>query len=69
MNKLSEAQKSVLRALADNDLKTCAAAKALYYSYNTILYHIKEIKNKTGMDPRCFWDLVKLLEGVRRDEN
>ena len=66
---LTDVQKEVLKKFADNDMKITCTAKAMYMDWNTINYHLREIKRKTGLDPKRFWDLVSLLEGVRKYEN
>lgn len=59
---MNDLQKSVIIALADNDMGVERAAKAMHYHHNTVMYHIENIYKKTGLNPRCFFDLAKLYE-------
>lgn len=38
----------------------CEVARRMNYHRNTILYHVKKIKENTGLDPLNIDDLVKL---------
>ena len=53
---------AIIRSLAENSLSVTRMAKKLYIHRNTALYHVDQIKKKTGLDPRKFYDLIKLLE-------
>ncbi|MBQ4160573.1 MAG: helix-turn-helix domain-containing protein [Clostridia bacterium] len=66
---LTDVQKEILKKFADCDLKVSRTSTAMFMAQGTVNYHLREIKRKTGLNPRSFWDLIKLLEGVRRDEN
>jgi sugar diacid utilization regulator len=45
------------------------AAIKLNVHRNTVIYHIGEIKDYTGLDPLNFYDMVKLLERYKEKEN
>lgn len=51
----------VLRGLAKNDLQLKPTAQYLHCHRNTITYHIQNIKKVTGLNPRNFYDMCKLL--------
>lgn len=55
----------IIRALADNDMKVSVAAEKLHYCEGTLYYHMNKIKRLTGLDPKKFWDLVKLVKSVK----
>ena len=65
---LSEIQKNVIFALADNGMRATEVARALDVHRNTVLYHIKEINSKTGLNPLDFHDLCKLIEIYKEDK-
>ena len=58
---LSERQREVIKAFADCNMNASVTAKRTFTDRNTIYYHIREIRRKTGLNPRCFRDLNKLL--------
>ena len=60
--KLDQQQQNTLLALAESDMNVTAVAKKMYLNRNTVVYRLDRIKAKTGLDPRRFYDLVKLLE-------
>ena len=62
---MSEHEKKVILALADNRLNTSDAANALNLHRNTVLYHIGKIRWSTGLDPLDFHDMCKLYAMVR----
>lgn len=51
-----------VRAYADNSMNGAAAAKQLYMHANTMDYRLDKAKKLTGLDPRNFYDLIKLLK-------
>ncbi len=60
---LTEDEKELIRAYAGNAMKTTLAAKELYFHPNTLAYRLTKVRNKTGLDPRRFRDLVRLMGG------
>lgn len=61
---LSKRQKEIIKAFAENNMNATETAKSLYMHRNAVIYHIGEIKRKTGLNARRFYDLLKLLEIV-----
>ena len=37
-------------------------ARREYMHRNTVIYHLDKTKRETGLDGRCFYDLVELLK-------
>lgn len=60
----SDIEREIILALADCDINPAAAARKLYLSRNTVLYHLEKVEDRTGLNARRFYDLVKLVEGV-----
>lgn len=52
----------IVLALADTGTRATAAARKLYMNHSTVLYHMKLIKAITGLDPKDFYDLGKLVQ-------
>ena len=59
---LSEKEKEIILALADCDMNPTAVSRMLYMHRNTVLYHLQKIADKTSLEPKKFYDLVKLVE-------
>lgn len=63
---MTEYEKKVILALADKNMNVSAAARKVKYHRNTVVYHIERIKDKTGLNPCNFFDLLKLLKMVQK---
>lgn len=61
MSTLTEKEKEILLALAEHNMNRSEAAMSLYMARNSFYYHFNNIHKKTGLDPRNFYDLAKLL--------
>ena len=57
---MNELEREVVLALADNRMNFTDAAMEMHKHRNSLIYHIKKIKRKTGLDARDFHDLCKL---------
>lgn len=57
---LGDTDIDVIRAMADNGMKLSGAARNLFMDAGTVRYHVNKIRDKTGLDPRDFHDLVML---------
>ena len=65
---MSERDKEIIIALADNRMNINKAAEARFMHRNTVVYHIDKIKQITGLDPTDFRDLCKLLEIIGEEK-
>lgn len=52
----------IIRAFAANNMNVTDTAGAVCMHRNSVLYRLKVIERTTGLDPREFYDLIKLLE-------
>lgn len=52
-------------AMAENGLRVYRTAKTIPMSENAAGYHVRKIIMETGMDPRDFYDMIKLLPIAR----
>lgn len=66
MPELTDRQCEVINALAFSNMHITNAARMVGLSYKRIDEHIKSIKEKTGKDPRDFFDLQDLFEMAGR---
>ena len=71
---LNEKDFRTILAFARNNMKVQATADELGRNYDTIAWRIARINAITGLDPRNFYDLIKLvgmansrLEGAEDD--
>ena len=58
---LSMKEWEILQAYANNDMNELKTARNAYMARGTVGYHLNRIKERTGYNPRKFYDLVKLL--------
>ena len=58
---MTELDWEIIHQYADHDMSVSATARAMYMHENTIRYHLEKTYEVTGMNPRKFHDLVKLL--------
>lgn len=65
---LSETDIQVVIAFADSNMRPSVAAKKTFLCRNSILYHLARVKQKTGLDPFQFYDLVELMNIFYDDE-
>lgn len=62
---MTEHQSEIIKSFADCNMNISATAVIMNYHRNSILYHMEKIRKETGLNPRNFHDLVKLLENAR----
>lgn len=58
----------IIVAMADCDMIPAEVARREYMHRNTVIYHLDKTKRETGLDGRCFYDLIKLLEIVKEKQ-
>lgn len=66
---LKDKDKAIILALADNGMKWKPAARSINLHYNTVAYRMDRIYDRTGLDPRNFYDLQELVEIVKEETN
>ena len=59
----------IIPILAETSLNMSAAANRLYIHKTTAKYHAEMIREETGLDPRNFYDLVRLLTMIQSQDN
>jgi sugar diacid utilization regulator len=65
IDELTDEDIAVLRCLASNDMNVGRTVRAMNYSRYSIVYHMNRVEQKTGYNPRVFYDLVELLRWLR----
>ena len=60
--KLRKIDYLIIKKMAENNLNMLATAKSVFMSIGGIESRLKIIKRITGLNPKNFYDLVKLLE-------
>ena len=66
MELLSEFECKLILAIADNNLSVRAASKSIGYMDHSVAYKsVEKIKARTGLNPRNFYDLCKLVESAK----
>lgn len=61
-------QRKIVIAMCQNDMNASRVARTERYHSNTILYHLDQIKKITGLNPKSFFDLIKLYEMATKEE-
>ena len=65
---LSDVQKETIKAFAECNMNAAKTAERMFMCRNAVIYNLNEIKRKTQLDPRRFYDLIKLLKMVGDDK-
>ena len=65
---MNDRQIGVIRAFASNGMNIAKTAEKEFLHPNTVRYHLRIIKKKTGLDPCNFFDLNKLLTEISERE-
>lgn len=63
---LSETNAEAILAFANGDMRIYKAAKIMCVVPFDISYHLDRVKKITGLDPRKFYDLVRLVPMARK---
>lgn len=58
---MEDRDKKLLKAYAAHNMNVRETGDAVYLHYNSIRYRFQLIQRETGLNPRNFYDLEKLL--------
>lgn len=58
---MEDRDKKLLKAYAAHNMNVRETGGAVYLHYNSICYRFRLIQRETGLNPRNFYDLEKLL--------
>ena len=67
--KISDTDREVILALAEHDLNETQVSRVLFMCRKNVDYHEDRIKQITGLNPRRFYDLCKLVQMVRENDD
>lgn len=62
---VTEVEARTIIALANNGMIPARAARAIGFSNAAVHYHLVCVQEKTGKNPRDFWDLNDLVQMAR----
>ena len=65
---LNDAQKAVVFGMAAGNMCLSEAGRKSNYSRNSVVYYVEQIKEKTGLDPKSFYDLCELVRIAKEGE-
>ena len=65
---LTDKQCDVVNAMAFGKMRVYLAAKIMRCNRETVRYHIKKIKEDTGLDANDFFDLTQLVRMTEVEE-
>lgn len=57
---------TIVHVFAENDMRGNLTAKQLFMCESSVTYHFRKIRKKTGLNPRNFYDLVKLVQAIKK---
>lgn len=58
---LSQTNAEAILAFADGNMRPSEAARIMHVTPFNISYHLDKVKSITGLDPRKFYELAKLM--------
>ena len=61
MRRMTAKQAEIILAYAECNMNTVAAGRKMYMSEANISYHLAKIRNLTGLSPKRFYDLCRLV--------
>ena len=62
---MTQLEAKIILLLAEHSLNVTPVSRALYMHRNSVMYHIRGIKKRTGKDPLDFYDMCELLPEAR----
>lgn len=58
---MTEKQAEIILAYAECSMNTVAAGRKVYMSEGSVSYHLTQIRKQTGLNPKRFYDLCRLV--------
>ena len=59
---MTDIEKEIILAYAENDMNATLTAKETFHHYQTVHYQLHNIREKYGLEPHNFYDLVELVK-------
>lgn len=63
---MTERQREIVLGYAECSMNAVETGRKLYLSCVTVGYHLNQIKKTTGIDPRSFYGLCKLVQMAKQ---
>lgn len=60
--RLSDRHRKLIATFAECDMRVSNTARVMHVSSNTVDYQLNKITQETKLNPKCFYDLVKLVD-------
>lgn len=67
LSALTPMDKEIVMNFAEANMKPGLAVSKHHVSYNNVYYHLLSVRVKTGLDPKNFYDLCKLVEMITKE--
>lgn len=65
---MNDLEKKIVLAFARCNMSISKTAEKMNYARNSIAYHLRQVKRKTGRDPKKFYELAQLVSRIKRGE-
>ncbi len=65
---ITELEKRIVLNFARCNMSITKTAQKMNYARNSIAYHLRQVKKKTGRDPKKFYELAQLVLIIKRGE-
>ena len=65
---LTKQEVELIYTFADMDMRIKATASTMHYDRKTIFLKLTQIHQKTGYNPREFWDLYMLIKELLKED-
>lgn len=66
---MTQEQAETVITFARHDMNVTDTARVMYLHRNTLVYRLDKITSDTGLNPRRFFDLVRLLMLTHEENN
>lgn len=64
---MTDKEKEVILQMCEYDMNVSQVSRVMGLHWNTVMWHIEKIKQRTKLDPLRFYDLVKLREMIENE--
>ena len=65
---VTETDIACVLAYAECGMRAKVAAEKLHYHPSTIAYHLRQVTARTGLDPRKFYELVRIVGMIKGED-
>lgn len=65
---LTDLEKRIVLTFARCNMSITKTAQKMNYARNSIAYHLRQVKRKTGRDPKKFYELASLVMLIKKGD-